>query len=169
MKKNDRCTISKKHISIRTWIYMIIICAGLINIFFPYVVHADIFGYEIQDLYASITTEVSETNELLKSAFEFTSVSPYKVINIISKTDQAGIAIAVREASKTVALVVATLLLMVDFFRKTVNFEWSSKWENILIFLIKIIVIKQIVQNADIIIGYIYSGSLIVKVVVSNF
>ena len=56
------------------------------------------------------------------------------------------------------ALIVAVLLLMVEFFRKSINFEWSSKWENVLIFLVKIIVIKQVVQNADVIIGYIYAG-----------
>ena len=38
----------------------------------------------------------------------------------------------VKTASKTTALAIATLLLMVDFFRKSVTFEWSSRWENIL-------------------------------------
>jgi hypothetical protein len=56
------------------------------------------------------------------------------------------------------SLTVATLLLMVEFFRKTINFEWSSKWENILIFLVKIIVVKQVVQNADVIVGFVYAG-----------
>jgi hypothetical protein len=37
------------------------------------------------------------------------------------------------------------------------NFEWA-KWENILLFLVKIILIKQVVQNADVLVGYIYSG-----------
>ncbi|MDE5861744.1 MAG: hypothetical protein K2H28_06065, partial [Ruminococcus sp.] len=76
----------------------------------------------------------------------------------ISGTAQGNISVAIRNASKTMALVVATLLLMVDFFRKSVTFEWSSKWENVLIFLIKIIVIKQVVQNADVIVSHIYAG-----------
>ena len=128
------------------------------NIFSPLVAHADIFGFEIQDIYATITENVKETNEILWRAFAFSQVSPYDVVNTIDGTSSGTITIAIRNASKTMALVVATLLLMVDFFRKTINFEWSSKWENILIFLIKIIVIKQIVQNADVIVGYLYSG-----------
>lgn len=119
---------------------------------------ADIFGFQVQDVYVHITENVRETNELLKKAFDFSQTSPYDVINGISGTGQGNIAVNIRNASKSMALVIATLLLMVDFFRKSVNFEWSSKWENILIFLIKIIVIKQIVQNADVIVGYIYSG-----------
>ena len=121
-------------------------------------VSASLGGYEIQDLYKYITEEVQDTNNLLNKAFDFSQASPYDVINSIDGTSSGTIAIAVRNASKTMALVVATLLLMVDFFKKTVTFEWSSKWENILLFLIKIIVMKQIVQNADVIIGYIYAG-----------
>ncbi|MCR4644547.1 MAG: hypothetical protein K5695_03945, partial [Oscillospiraceae bacterium] len=33
-----------------------------------------------------------------------------------------------------------------------------SRWENVLVFLVKIIVIKQVVQNSDVIMGYIYQG-----------
>ena len=65
---------------------------------------------------------------------------------------------AIRTATQNLALIVAVLLLMVEFFRKTTNFEWSSKWENILIFLVKLIVVKQVVQNADLIVEYIYKG-----------
>lgn len=119
---------------------------------------ASLGGYEIQDLYLSITNHIKETNDILKKAFDFAQISPYDVVNSISGTEQGNIAVNIRNASKSMALVIATLLLMVDFFRKSVNFEWSSKWENILIFLIKIIVIKQVVQNADVIVGYIYSG-----------
>lgn len=148
----------KKKITIRTKIYLFFIIFGVMNIFSPLVAHADIFGFEIQDIYATITENVKETNEILWRAFAFSQVSPYDVVNTIDGTSSGTITIAIRNASKTMALVVATLLLMVDFFRKTINFEWSSKWENILIFLIKIIVIKQIVQNADVIVGYLYSG-----------
>jgi len=151
-------TQPKKKITIRTKIYLFVIIFGLMNIFSPLVAHADIFGFEVQDIYATITENVKETNEILQKAFTFSQTSPYDVVNSLDDTSSGTIAIAVRNASKTMALVVATLLLMVDFFKKTVNFEWSSKWENILLFLIKIIVMKQIVQNADVIIGYIYAG-----------
>ena len=148
----------KKKITIRTRIYLFVIIFGLMNIFSPLVAHADIFGYEIQDVYVAITETVQETNEILQKAFNFSQTSPYDVVNSLDGTSSGTIAVAVRNASKTMALVVATLLLMVDFFRKTVTFEWSSKWENILIFLIKIIAIKQVVQNADVIVGYLYAG-----------
>ncbi len=147
---------------IRRIIYTCVITFGLLNIFFPMTAHADVFGFYIPDVYADITENVQETNEILGKAFSFAQNSPYDVIN--SLVNEAGevsstgqIAINIRKATKTMALVTATLLLMVEFFRKTINFEWSSKWENILLFLIKIIVIKQVVQNADVIIGYIYA------------
>ncbi|HCR73096.1 MAG TPA: hypothetical protein DIW26_01425 [Ruminococcus sp.] len=151
-------TLSKKKLTLRHKIYMFIIIAGLINIFSPYIIHADLFGFEVQDVYTQITSNVKETNDILKKAFEFAQISPYDVVNSISGTAQGNIAVSIRNASKSMALVVAALLLMVDFFRKSINFEWSSKWENVLIFLIKIIVIKQVVQNTDVIIGHIYSG-----------
>lgn len=148
----------QRKITIRTKIYLFFILFGIVSIFSPLVAHADILGFEIQDIYATITKNVKETNEILQKAFAFSQTSPYDVVNSLDGTSSGAIAIAVRNASKTMALVVATLLLMVDFFRKSINFEWSSKWENILIFLIKIIVIKQVVQNADVIIGYLYAG-----------
>lgn len=129
---------------------------------------ASLGDYEIQDLYQSITDNISETNKLLRKAFKFAQASPYDVVNSISGTEQGNIAIAIRNASQTMALVVATLLLMVDFFRKSVTFEWSSKWENVLIFLIKIIVIKQVVQNADVIVSHIYAGFQYINSVATN-
>ena len=139
-------------------VFIIIIVFGVLAILAPpFVAHADIFGFYVPDVYDDITENVNETNNILAKAFKFSRTSPYSVVNSIPLTSQShGIAIAVRNASKTMALVVATLLLMVDFFRKSINFEWSSKWENILIFLIKILVIKQVVQNADTIVGYVY-------------
>lgn len=141
----------------RRILYLFVIVFGLLIIFSsPLTAHADLFGFYVPDVYDEITENVTETNDILDKAFVFSRTSPYTVINLLAG-NQKTIAIAVHNASKTMALVTATLLLMVDFFRKTVNFEWSSKWENILIFLVKIIVIKQLVQNADVIIGYIYS------------
>lgn len=148
----------KKFKKYRRIAYTVVIVFGLLNIFFPCVAHADLFGFYTPDVYEEITENVTETNDILNKAFIFSQTSPYEVVNTLSPSGSTGkIAVAVRTASKTMALVVATLLLMVEFFRKTVNFEWSSKWENILLFLIKIIVIKQVIQNADTIIGTIYS------------
>ena len=138
-------------------VFLFIIVAGVMNIFFPLVAHADIFNNDVQDVYATITENVDETNEILKSAFNFTQVSPYAIVNSVGGS--AGVVgIAIRNATKNLALIVAVLLLMVEFFRKTTNFEWASKWENILIFLVKLIVVKQVVQNADLIVEYIYKG-----------
>lgn len=140
-------------------IYMIVIIFGLMMIFTPAMVaHADLFGFYVPDVYEEITTNVKETNDILAQAFKLSKTSPYTVVNYIpAGTGSYSAAVAVRNASKTTALVVATLLLMVDFFRKSINFEWASKWENILIFLIKILLIKQIIQNADVIVGQVYS------------
>ena len=144
---------------LRKRIYFLVIMFSVICIFSnPILAHADIFGFEVQDVYVRITSNVKETNSLLKKAFKFAQASPYDVINGIAGTSQGDIATNIRNASKSTALAVATLLLMVDFFRKSVSFEWSSKWENVLIFLIKIIVIKQVVQNADVIVSHIYAG-----------
>jgi len=142
---------------IRKISYLVIILIGWVCIFFPYVASADILGNEIQDIYAEITENVLETNAILRKAFSFCSTSPFAVINSLDKP-QANVLTSIIAASKTTALVVAVLLLMVDFFRKSVAFEWSSRWENVLLFLLKIIVIKQVIQNADTIIASIYAG-----------
>ena len=67
-------------------IFIFIIVAGVMNIFFPLVAHADIFNNDVQDVYATITENVDETNEILKSAFTFTQVSPYTIVNSVSGT-----------------------------------------------------------------------------------
>lgn len=138
--------------------FTVIIMFGLLSIFSPLVAHADLFGYYIPDVYDEITENVSETNDILSKAFKFAQTSPYDVVNTISAASNNGkTAVAIINASKTMALVVATLLLMVDFVRKSVNFEWSSKWENVLLFLIKILILKQVIQNSDTIISTLYS------------
>lgn len=139
--------------------YVVVITVGLLLIFSePIKACADFFGYYIPDVYDEITTNVKETNSILQRAFDFAQTSPYAVINSIpAGSSNYKIAQNIIDASKTMALVVATLLLFVDFVRKSINFEWASKWENILLFLIKIIILKQVIQNADIIIGTIYS------------
>lgn len=152
-------TYLREHkLSLRTKMYMIafIICLVCMN---PLVVHADILGYRIMDVYAEITANVKETNEILTSAYDFAKLSPYEIVNSLfySHSPQEGVLRKVHDASQTAGLAVATLLLLVDFFRKSVNFEWSSKWENILLFLIKILVMKQVVQNADVIISSLYA------------
>ncbi len=148
----------KKLMKYRRIAYTVIIVFGLLNIFCPFVAHADLFGYYIPDVYDEITQSVEDTNNILNVAFQFAKTSPYDVVNTLSATTSSGaLAVAIINASKTTALVVATLLLMVDFVRKSVNFEWSSKWENVLLFLIKILIIKQVIQNADTIVSYVYA------------
>lgn len=158
--------INKKS-KFKIFIITVLVCFG-ICVAFSMTTSASLGDYEIQDLYQSITDNISETNRLLRKAFRFAQISPYDVINSISGTEQGEIAINIRNASKSTALTVATLLLMVDFFRNSVSFEWSSKWENVLIFLIKIIAIKQVVQNADVIMSYIYAGFQYINNVATN-
>lgn len=134
-------------------LYIFILVAGIFYILNPYVVHADIFGTEIQDVYQDITDNVNEVNDILSKAFELAKKSPYDLLSGYSFFNASDI----HTASKTAGLVVAVLLLMVDFFRKSVHFEWSSRWENVLIFLVKVIVVKQLVQNSDVIISHIYA------------
>lgn len=156
-KQLNRPLFANKYEKWRFWIYFYVITIMIfLNCTMP--VFASLGGFEIQELYLEITEEVTDINELLKKALEFSQISPYDVVNSISHTPQGTTAVAVKLAARTMGLIVATLLLMVDFFKKTINFEWSSKWENILLFLVKILVIKQVVQNSDVIIGYLYSG-----------
>lgn len=143
---------------IRRFVYIFVIVAGLFNIYFPLIAHADIFNNEVQDLYVKITENVKETNDILRDAFDLCRTSPYSIINNATYNTQGGVTNAIHNACQTVSLVVATLLLMVDFFRKTTNFEWSSKWENILLFLVKIVVVKMVITNADVIVGHIYTA-----------
>ena len=134
-------------------LFIFVLVAGIFYILNPYVAHADVFGYEVPDLYADITENVQEVNDILKRAFQIADESPYDLLKGYAFHN----ADTIHTASKTAGLVVAVLLLMVDFFRKSVHFEWSSKWENILIFLVKVIVVKQLVQNVDVIIGHLYA------------
>jgi hypothetical protein len=147
-------------ISLRTKIYGFII----VVLFFATVqppaaaFELDMFGFGVHDLYANITFNVRRTNATLNSAFDFAQTTPYQVIDGIAGTAQGNVLTSIRNAIIAMSLVVATLLLMVEFFRKPINFDWSSKWENILIFLVKVIVVKQVVQNSDVIMGYVYAG-----------
>lgn len=159
--------VTNKKSKVKVCIIAAIVCF-CICVAFAIPAFASLGDYEIQDLYQSITDNISETNKLLRKAFQFAQVSPYDVVNGIAGTAQGNISIAIRNASKSTALVIATLLLMVEFFRKSITFEWSSKWENVLIFLIKIIVIKQVVQNADVIISHIYAGFQYINNVATN-
>lgn len=145
---------------IRRFVYIFVIVAGLFNIIFPYTVSADMFNNDTQDVYVVITENVKESNDLLRKAYQFCQVSPYTIINNTAYmvSGNAGVATAIHSACQTLALVIATLLLMVDFFKKSISFEWSSRWENILLFLIKIVVVKVVITNVDTIVGYIYSA-----------
>ena len=162
MKRSSICFLweNKKKYDLRFWIYFIVCVFGII-LFNGMPVFASLGDFEVIDLYQKITNETKDTNDLLQKAFQFASVSPYTIMNQIDAiSDFKSYVTASRfiSASKTVSLVIATLLLMVDFYKKSVSFEWSSKWENILLFLIKILIVKQIVTNADVIMGYIYAG-----------
>ena len=131
----------------------------LLSVAMPIHGHAALGGYEVADLYQDITNEVDDTNELISKALKFSTVSPYDIIEKLTYKNNGNmrsLMVQIHGNSKTVALVVATFLLFVEFFRKSVNFEWSSKWENILLFLVKVIAIKQIVQNSDISIAHVY-------------
>jgi len=147
--KKNLSPIRKLH----RYLFIFILVAGFYYILFPCVVHADVFGTEIQDVYEDITENVKEVNDILTKAFELSKQSPYTLLKGY-KVPQAE---TIYNASKQAALVVAVLLLMVDFFRKSVHFDWSSRWENVLIFLVKVIVVKQVVQNADVIVSHIYA------------
>lgn len=143
----------REKLTLRKRIYIFFIVAGIMYIFMPYVVHADLFGYDLQDVYQDISTEVHETNEILEKTYQVSKISPFTIFESLPY----GVGTKINTATKTVGLAVATLLLMVDFFKKTVNFEWSSRWENVLLFLIKIIAVKQIIQNADVISAHVYA------------
>ena len=134
----------------------------LLSVAIPIQSHAALGGYEVADLYQDITIEIDDTNDLISRALKFALISPYDVIESLpydsnGNGNMRAVLNQVHGASKTVALVVATFLLMVEFFRKSANFEWASRWENILIFLVKVIAIKQIVQNSDVIISHTYA------------
>ncbi len=155
-RQRDGITIRRYRLTLRQKMYIIafVLMWILLN---PLTVHADLLGTRWMDVYADITENVQETNKILAEAFKFSHENPYPIINGLFNTPAGNTIHTALTASQTAALAIATLLLMVDFFRKSVNFEWSSKWENVLLFLIKILVMKQVVQNSDVIIGSIYS------------
>jgi hypothetical protein len=146
-------------LTIKTRIYFIISVILITACYLQVNAKAALGGYEIADLWVDITNEVKNANALLTQAFKFSQISPFQILNYADFLSTHGDnAVKIINAIKTAGLVVAILLLMVDFFKKTVSFEWSSKWENVLLFLVKVIVIKQVIQNADVILGHIYAG-----------
>ena len=155
-KKSRTPCIARRKIDLHFWVYFII-CTIAVYLTCAMPVHASLGYYEVQDLYQTITDNVEEANDLLKRALAFAKVSPFTVMGKAPGA-AGGIGESVKTASGTAALAIATLLLMVDFFRKSITFEWSSRWENILIFLVKVLVLKQVVQNADVIMDNIYTG-----------
>lgn len=149
-----------KRFTPRQKIYFFVIVIGWFFIICPPITaNADILGNEIEDVYVKITENVDDTNKLLNNSLKLLSWNPFTVLNSKGKgiASLEAIGIAIVQASKTAALVCGTLLLMMDFFKKSINFEWSSRWENILLFLIKLIVLKVVIQNSDTIIGYVYA------------
>lgn len=136
----------------------IFLCTAIVFfVFFPLTAKADFLGFETYDVFLAITKQSQEVNSLMEQSFKFCSVSPFAIVNVYMLNDHKLIAMDIMAAVKTTSLVVATLLLMVDFAKKTTSFEWASKWENILIFLVKIILIKQVCMNSDAIISSVYS------------
>lgn len=117
---------------------------------------ASLGGYEIFDLYYDITNEAEITNGIMKEALEFASKSPFEIIEKI--TANKTLVDNLKTASTALSITIATLLLCIDFFKKSISFEWSHSWENVLLFIVKAIVIKIMVQNADNIIESVYQG-----------
>ena len=75
---------SWQNLSLRSKIYFVIcMYAVIVFVIFPVVSSAvlDVLGFGVHDLYASITSNVRETNELLNKAFEFSLTSPFEVVN----------------------------------------------------------------------------------------
>lgn len=132
------------------------VCLFLFFFLVPVNAYASLGGYECFDLYQEITSEAEITNGIMKEALEFAQKSPFEIIEKIT-TNQT-IVDKLKTASQALSITIATLLLCVDFFKKSVNFEWSRSWENILLFLVKVIVIKVMVQNSDNIIESVYQG-----------
>lgn len=117
---------------------------------------ASLGGYEMFDLYYDITNEAEITNGIMKEALEFASKSPFEIIEKI--TANKTLVDNLKTASTALSITIATLLLCIDFFKKSISFEWSRSWENVLLFIVKAIVIKIMVQNADNIIESVYQG-----------
>ncbi len=132
------------------------VCLFLFFFLVPVNAYASLGGYECYNLYQEITDEFMATNSIMNKAFEFASISPFQIIEKI--TTNKAVVENLKLASKSLSITIATLLLCIDFFKKSVNFEWSRSWENILLFIVKAIVIKVLVQNSDNIIEAVYQG-----------
>lgn len=132
------------------------VCLFLFFFLVPVNAYASLGGYECFDLYQEITSEAEITNGIMKEALEFAQKSPFEIIEKI--TTNKTIVDNLKTASQALSITIATLLLCIDFFKKSVNFEWSRSWENILLFLVKVIVIKVLVQNSDNIVESVYQG-----------
>lgn len=154
--KNTRLLPQRKKSKFEKIKFSFSVCLFLFFFLVPMNAGASLGGYECYDLYQDITNEAVETNKLMNLALDFAQTSPFEIIEKVTANQTT--VTNLKTASNALAITIATLLLCIDFFKKSVNFEWSRSWENILLFLVKVIVIKVMVQNSDNIIESVYQA-----------
>lgn len=97
---------------------------------------------------------------LIKTAADFLNGAFLYAMQFMRKSpfdSSTGVLDEAADAAKAFALVLVTLLFMIDFFGKTINIEWI-KWENVLMLFMKLIVAKTLIENAPYLMEVIFDG-----------
>ncbi|GHV48298.1 hypothetical protein FACS189499_07430 [Clostridia bacterium] len=109
--------------------------------------------YSYDGLTTAIKANVYDANTSFKNTVNLMTIPPFDTTFGVY---QQGIITTAEKAVQTFAMSLATLLFLIEFLKKSMEFHWVSKWENIIIFLAKMFVAKTCVQNVSAIMRVIF-------------
>lgn len=110
------------------------------------------FGIELSVLKNILNTYIDALNQILSNIVSLLTRSSW--ITDITSSPQVT---PIIDAVKGIALTLCALFFLIDFFSKTMNLQWI-KWENIMMFCIKMVFAKILIDKAPDICEMIYSG-----------
>ena len=121
----------------------------------PYQMKGDmniLFGIQLSIVKSALDTYIDALNKALSTIISLLTKSSW-ITDITSSSQVTPII----DAIKGIALTLCALFFLMDFFSKTMNLQWV-KWENILMFFIKMVFAKILIDKAPDICEMIYSG-----------
>ena len=110
------------------------------------------FGFEYDAIKTMLKEYIDAINRLFGYIVELLSKDEWITAIISSST-----VTPIIDAVKGVALTLCALFFLMDFFTKSMNLQWV-KWENILMFFIKMVFAKVLIDKAPELCEMIYSG-----------
>ena len=108
------------------------------------------------DLKEFCVNTANELNEMFKTCVDLMSMSPFS-IPASGGTSINNIVDTVIEVISGTALTLCVLFFLMEFAKKSMDLQWV-KWENVLMFMLKLILAKVIVENSREIMEFIFDA-----------